>query len=115
MFLFLHIDVPGPVGVPLSTENLSSDSCKLNWFFPENDGGSPISNFIIEKCDAERKTWTPAFYEATRQSAVIRGLVPRKAYFFRVAAENVVGMGPFVKTAAEIIIKEKICKLFIYG
>lgn len=99
-------DVPGPVGIPLTTENLSVDSCKLNWFFPENDGGSPISNFIIEKREAERKAWTSVYFTASRQNAVARGLTPGKSYFFRVAAENAIGIGPFVETAAEVIIKE---------
>lgn len=90
----------------MTTENLSADSCKLNWFFPENDGGSPISNFIIEKREAERKAWTSVHFTASRQNAVARGLTPGKSYFFRVAAENAIGIGPFVQTAAEVIIKE---------
>lgn len=101
-------DVPGPVGIPLTAENLSSDSCKLNWFFPENDGGSPISNFIIEKREAERKAWTSVSFTASRQNAVAHGLTIGKSYFFRVAAENAIGIGPFVETAAEVIIKEPI-------
>lgn len=87
---------------------MSSDSCKLNWFFPENDGGSPISNYIIEKREAERKAWTSLSYTASRQNAVARDLTIGKAYFFRVAAENAIGIGPFVETAAELIIKEPI-------
>lgn len=104
----LPSDVPGPVGIPLTAENLSSDSCKLNWFFPENDGGSPISNFIIEKREAERKAWTSVSFTASRQNAVVHGLTTGKSYFFRVAAENAIGIGPFVETAAEVIIKEPV-------
>lgn len=101
-------DVPGPVGIPLTAENLSIDSCKLNWFFPENDGGSPISNYIVEKREAERKAWTSLSFVASRQNAVAHGLTTGKSYFFRVAAENAIGIGPFVETAAEVIIKEPI-------
>lgn len=106
ILVFVRLDVPGPVGIPLTAENLSADSCKLNWFFPENDGGSPISNFIIEKREAERKAWTSVYFTASRQNAVARGLTPGKSYFFRVAAENAIGVGPYVETAAEVIIKE---------
>lgn len=101
-------DVPGPVRIPVVAENLSNDSCKINWYFPENDGGSPISNFIIEKREAERKAWTSLSYTASRQNAVAHDLTPGKAYFFRVAAENAIGIGPFLETAAEIVVKEPI-------
>lgn len=98
------------MGIPVTAENLSIDSCKLNWHFPENDGGSPISNFIIEKREAERKAWTSLSFTASRQNAVAHGLTTGKAYFFRVAAENAIGVGPFVETAAEVVVKEPISK-----
>lgn len=101
-------DVPGPVGIPFTAENLSNDSCKLNWFFPENDGGSPISNYVVEKREAERKAWTSVSFTASRTNAITHGLTSGKSYFFRVAAENSIGLGPFVETAAEVVIKEPI-------
>lgn len=104
----ISLDVPGPVGIPLTADNLSSDSIKLNWFFPENDGGSPISNYIIEKREAERRAWTSLSYTASRQNAICHNLTYGKAYFFRVAAENAIGIGPFMETAAEVVVKEPI-------
>lgn len=94
------------MGIPFNAENLSSESCKLSWFFPENDGGSPISNYIVEKREAERKAWTAVSFTASRQNAVAQGLTTGKSYFFRVAAENAIGLGPFMCTAAEILVKE---------
>lgn len=91
-------------------ENLTIDSCKINWFFPENDGGSPISNFKIEKREADRKAWTSLSFTASRQNAIAHGLTPGKAYFFRVAAENAIGVGPFMQTAAEMVVKEPVSK-----
>jgi len=105
-------DVPGPVGAPLTAESLTSESCKLNWFFPDDDGGSAISNYIIEKREAERKAWTSCSYTAGRQNAVVNNLVLKKAYFFRVAAENVIGVGPFSQTSCEIVIQDRISKYF---
>jgi len=101
-------DVPGAVGIPFTAENLTSDSCKLNWYFPENDGGSPISNYVVEKRETERKAWTSLSFTASRQNAVAHGLTVGKSYFFRVAAENAIGLGPFMETAAELLAKEKI-------
>lgn len=99
------------MGIPFTADNLSIDSCKLTWFFPEDDGGSPISNYIIEKREADRKAWTACSYNAARQSGVVQNLTLGKAYFFRVAPENAVGVGPFRETACEIIVKERLCKL----
>lgn len=107
---FASLDIPGPVGVPFTAENLTSESCKLNWFFPDDDGGSAISNYIIEKREAERKAWTSCSYTAGRQNAIVNNLVLKKAYFFRVAAENAIGVGPFNQTACEIVIKDRISK-----
>lgn len=86
----------------------------MTWFFPEDDGGSPISNYIIEKHEAERKAWTACSYNAARQNAVVHNLILGKGYFFRVAAENAVGVGPFRETACEIIIRERLSKWFYF-
>lgn len=91
-----------------------SDSCKLNWFFPDDDGGSAISNYIIEKREADHKAWTSCSYTAGRQNAIVNNLVLKKAYFFRVAAENAIGVGPFCQTACEIVIKDRISKYLYF-
>lgn len=39
---------------------------------------------------------------------MVQGLTLGKSYFFRVAAENAIGLGPFMETAAELIVKEPI-------
>lgn len=47
-------------------------------------------------------------FTASRTNAVAHGLTNGKSYFFRVAAENAIGIGPFMETAAEVVIKEPI-------
>ena len=96
------------MGIPFTAENLTSDSCKLNWFFPDDDGGSPITNYVIEKREEGRKAWTAVSTSVARHSAVAHGLIMGKAYFFRVAVENAIGVGPFAETPCEIIIKDPI-------
>ena len=91
-------------------EPLTSDSCKLIWRFPDDDGGSPISNYVIEKREADRKAWTAVSANIGGHTAIAHGLTIGKAYFFRVAAENAIGVGPFVGTASEIIIQDPISK-----
>lgn len=103
-------DVPGPVGLPFAGENLTSDSCKLTWYSPEDDGGSAITNYIIEKRESDRMGWTSVSYTVTRNNAVVQGLIDEKGYFFRIAAENIIGMGPFIETDRMVLIKDPICE-----
>lgn len=110
--LFFFKDVPGPVGQPFSGINLTNDSCKLTWCSPEDDGGSAITNYIIEKRESDRRGWTSVTYTVTRHNAVVQGLIDGKAYFFRIAAENIIGRGPYIETASEVLIKDPICKSF---
>lgn len=102
--------MPGPVGLPFQSDNLTNDSCKLTWFSPEDDGGSPITNYVIEKREADRRAWTPVTYTVTRQNATVQGLIEGKAYFFRIAAENIIGMGPFTETPNALVIRDPISK-----
>lgn len=85
------------------------DSCKLTWYSPEDNGGSAITNYIIEKRESDRMGWTSVSYTVTRNNAVVQGLIDGKGYFFRIAAENIIGMGPFIETDKMVLIKDPIC------
>lgn len=54
--------------------------------------------------------WTSVSYTVTRNNAVVQGLIDGKGYFFRIAAENIIGMGPFIETDKMVLIKDPICK-----
>ncbi|VDK68030.1 unnamed protein product, partial [Onchocerca ochengi] len=81
-----------PVG-PLQISDITSDSCKLTWNPPEQDGNSKLLGYCIEKRDAKKSTW--AFVaRTTTTNATITGLTDFAKYYFRVAAENALGTGP---------------------
>uniref|UniRef100_A0A914S0V8 Fibronectin type-III domain-containing protein n=1 Tax=Parascaris equorum TaxID=6256 RepID=A0A914S0V8_PAREQ len=46
---FTVVDKPAPPK-KLSVSEIAPDSCHLTWQPPDDDGGSPITNYIIEKC-----------------------------------------------------------------
>lgn len=54
--------------------------------------------------------WTSVSYTVTRNNAVVQGLLDGKGYFFRIAAENIIGMGPFIETDKMVLIKDPVCK-----
>ena len=58
--------------------------------------------------------WTSVSYTVTRNNAVVQGLLDNKGYFFRIAAENIIGMGPFIETDKMVLIKDPICKSGLY-
>lgn len=68
-------------------------SCQLSWAPPENDGGSPVTHYILAKREADRKTWTTVIADLKKTSFKIANLVPGNEYFFRVTAVNEYGSG----------------------
>lgn len=68
-------------------------SCVVNWKAPEDDGGSPISKYIIERQDLSKKSgWEPvAEGEPTDTKKLIDDLIPKKQYRFRIRAVNKIG------------------------
>ncbi|XP_046554801.1 titin-like [Haliotis rubra] len=80
-----------PVG-PLDISNVQRDSATLKWKAPKDDGGSPLTGYIIEKRDAKKSTWSKAGkVKADTLEYVVDGLLENNEYFFRVIAENKAG------------------------
>ena len=58
--LEMRLDVLGAPTVPkgfLEISGVNPTGCKLAWKKPEDDGGSPILGYTVEKKDVERDTW----------------------------------------------------------
>ena len=36
---------------PLNVKDMTAEDCMLEWRPPKDDGGMPISHYIVEKCD----------------------------------------------------------------
>lgn len=45
------LDKPGAPNGPLKVSDVHSDGCKLSWSPPDDDGGCPIENYVVEKMD----------------------------------------------------------------
>ena len=91
--LRIHVsDVPGAPR-DAQAEPLSEDSVKLTWKAPEDDGGSFVTNYVIERLDPDTGKWVKA---GTSRFAhcTLENLLPNKQYQFRVLAENIFGAGP---------------------
>lgn len=86
------MDVPQPV------ENLRAEMIKgeptsatVAWEPPKKDGGMPITDYILEKREGSKRTWTPVGSPSMETSRKVTDLKPGQSYFFRVLAQNANG------------------------
>jgi len=62
---------------------MTADDCLLKWRPPRDDGGMPISHYVVEKCD-ESGRWMPAGEtEGPETEMKVKGLQKNKKYKFR--------------------------------
>ncbi len=85
-----------PVTVPDSPTIISatagSNQVTLEWTAPINDGGTPITDYVVEYKLITDATWL-VFADgiSTTTSAIVTGLTNNLTYDFRVSAVNLVG------------------------
>ena len=88
--LYLFLDRPGRPEEPLQAFDVTRNSVKLTWEPPLDDGGSPITHYIVEKMDTSRGSWGEACQTSFPRADVF-GLTHMKEYMFRIRAVNAVG------------------------
>ena len=83
-----------PVG-PLECSAATEDSITLSWQPPASNGGSPLTSYIVEKSDVRKPKWVRVGkVSADQTSTTVESLLENVGYFFRVLAENKVGVSP---------------------
>ena len=95
---------PGKIKGLIEFPEISAENIVLKWNPPEDNGGSEITNYIIEKKDTSSNVWSSVNANCTRTTVRASKLHPGTEYVFRVAAENKYGMGEFVESM-EIVAK----------
>ncbi len=86
-------DVPGKPGQPEVTE-IAAESAALTWAAPDSDGGSPITNYIVEMRRVGDVKWKRATKDTVPETThTVTGLQKETEYEFRVTAENKAGQG----------------------
>lgn len=84
--------------------DVTKNGCKLSWNPPEDDGGSPVEYYEIEKLDPLTGQWLPCG-KSNGTEANITGLQEGKPYKFRVKAVNKDGESEELETDKAIIAK----------
>lgn len=95
----------------LEVVNITKINCDLKWTEPESDGGSPITNYVVEKRDVRRRTWQAVDTTVKDTKYTVTPLNEGSLYVFRVAAENAAGIGEFCELEDSILAKDTFSKL----
>ena len=101
--------VDNPEG-PLEISEIKPDSCVLTWKAPKNDGGAPISNYIIEKFDTKKGEWQKVSSSCRVPFYEVNGLTEGSEYKFRVSAENIYGQSVPLECEKAIVAKHPFSK-----
>ncbi|XP_061109725.1 obscurin isoform X44 [Conger conger] len=87
------IALPDPPEDP-EVVSRSEQSVTLSWYTPLSDGGSPILGYKVEMRLADSALWLPCHTEPVCSTEfVVDNLIPGTGYRFRVAAQNLAGIG----------------------
>lgn len=105
------LDKPGPPR-NLQISEVRSDSCYITWMEPEDDGGSVITNYVVERKDVASPQWLAISSSSKKRSHLAKYLIENTQYLFRVAAENQYGRGPYVETLKPIKAIDPLRKYF---
>ena len=91
----------------LAAKLLDIGECELVWEESEDDGGSPLTGYCIEKCEERRAaSWDEVCVMSVEEKrAVVNRLIDGAKYRFRVSAENKYGRSEPCETTEAILIK----------
>ena len=96
-------DPPGPP-IDVAANDITVSSCVITWNEPENDGGSPITGYYVEKFTGTR--WSKVNKKpVTKLKLAIDDLMEKSDCEFRVCAENEAGIGKPSETTGRFIAK----------
>ena len=80
-----------PLNLTVSATTRSTAS--IQWKEPKDDGGSPLKNYLIEKRQEGSERWSRVDkVTADITSYCVQNLIEGNEYYFRVSAENAIGM-----------------------
>lgn len=101
----LVVDKPSPPLGPLDVSDITPETCSISWRPPLDDGGSPITNYVVEKMDPFSGVYikVSSFVRSCHYDVI--GLEPNKSYHFRVRAENQYGVSEPLGTENPIVAK----------
>lgn len=79
------LDRPSPPQ-DLRGDEFAGEALTLSWRPPKDDGGSEVTNYAVERCEAGTQNWTKVSSYVTTTYCRVRNLTVGRDYNFRVVA-----------------------------
>uniref|UniRef100_A0A3Q4I0E7 Titin n=1 Tax=Neolamprologus brichardi TaxID=32507 RepID=A0A3Q4I0E7_NEOBR len=102
------LDTPGACQ-NIKVAYVTKKSCMVSWENPEDNGGTEITQYIIECRQPSQRGWTVVSNDCTKR-LIKAPLTESCEYFFRVSAENKIGAGPPTETKTPVLAVDPIEK-----
>lgn len=93
----------------LTAPEILADSITLKWEAPEDNGGSDITGYLIEKREFNRRSWQEVEKVKNLEYTVTK-LLEGNQYYFRVFAQNEIGMSEPIEFKEPITAKNPFSK-----
>lgn len=100
-----HAGLPGQCK-DITSSDATKNSCKISWEAPEDDGGTPIVSYTLERREASKKTYMPVMSGENILTCNVKDLYVNCEYYFRVKAVNKVGAGEYLELRNPVITEE---------
>ena len=98
-YLCVFVAVPSKCTGPIVVTEVQQHSISIKWKPPKEDGGSPLTGYIVEKREAGHTFWVRIEKVAPEITALkAMQLNEKTEYYFRVIAENKVGQSAPLET-----------------
>lgn len=91
---------------PIVVDALLKNSLIISWKAPKDDGGSMITNYIVEKREAkEGEQWNLVSSSVSGTTVRVPNVVENAGYYFRVSAQNQYGVSESLEIPSVVIVK----------
>lgn len=108
----LFLEPPSPPVGPLEFKDIQRSSVTVSWKPSEDDGGSPVTHYLVEKREKTKSTWSYLEkIKSTTTRYTMTHLIEKTEYFVRVKSENKAGLSEPLEGQEPVIPKNPFSKL----